>query len=601
MPGEGDYDSRRRRGLAMTGEAAASGAVAGIVTGLAVGALTGYSRVLDEQAIGLVAAWGLFTFYAAAAGAAIGLVVGYRPRGLALAASGGVLIGLLSWVLFSLTLDPMLNGEAPTWSVRAAMLAYEDLVAGLLRGGLTGVLVHGLLALIARRPQSGSAPTETEPLARVVIVGGGFAGLSAARRFERFALRADVSIDVTLISDSNFLLFTPMLAEVASGALEPSHISAPIRAAVAHTRFRYGAVEDIDTEGRTVRLAAAGSGPRESIPYDHLVLAVGSVPHFLDLPGVEEHALTLKDLGDAARLRDHVIGLLERTDHIEPDAQERERLLTFVVAGGGFAGAESIAELFDLVHGVLHLFPGIASDEPRFVLAHSRDRILPELSAELGAYALDRLRARGIEFRLGVRVTEATEQDVLLTDGDRIPTRTFVWTAGNRPSPLVAKLGGVHARNGALVTDPTLRAAELDRVWAVGDCAQIPDLDRDGDPFPPTAQHALRQGKVVADNIAAVLSGRMPNEFRFATIGVLVALGHHTAAAEIRGHRFSGLAAWLLWRGIYLSKLPGIEKRVRVFLDWGLDLAFPRDIVLTTRQQPTESKTVVRPANAGTP
>ncbi|MBC8092682.1 MAG: NAD(P)/FAD-dependent oxidoreductase, partial [Pseudonocardia sp.] len=431
----------------------------------------------------------------------------------------------------------------------------------------------------------------------VVIVGGGFAGVSAAQRFERLVLRG-VPVDVTVISDSNFLLFTPMLAEVASSALEPSHISSPVRAAVAHTRFRHGAVAEIDTDRRSVALCS-DPAPTEWLPYDHLVLAVGSVPHFLDLPGVAEHARTMKDLTDATSLREQVIGLLERADHVAADPAVRKELLTFVVAGGGFAGAETIAELFDLVHGVLHYFPGIAPDEPRFVLVHSRDRILPELSPELGAYALDRLQARGIEFRLEARVSAATATDVELTDGDRIPTRTFVWAAGNRPSPLIATLGGDHARGGALVTDPCFRVSALDGVWAVGDCAQIPDLDSGGAPFPQTAQHALRQGKVVADNIAAVLAGREPAEFRFATIGSLVALGHRTAVAEIRGRRFSGLVAWLMWRGIYLAKLPGIEKRVRVLLDWLLDMAFPRDIVLANRR--SIETTPTRNARAGQP
>jgi NADH dehydrogenase len=351
---------------------------------------------------------------------------------------------------------------------------------------------------------------------------------------------------------------------------------------VAHTRFRNRVVASVDTDRRAVRLAE-GSAPAEWVDYDHLILAVGSVPHFLGLPGIEENAITLKDLQDATRLRNHVLELLERADNVEPDPTERQRLLTFVVAGGGFAGAETIAELFDLVHGVLHFFPGIKPEEPRFVLVHSRDHILPELSVELGEYALQRLRARGIEFRLGIRVSEATEADVLLSDGDRVPTSTFVWTAGNRPDPLVADVAGAHARNGALVTDPCFRVAGLDRVWAVGDCAQIPDPDGGGQPFPPTAQHAIRQGKVLADNVVAVMRGRSPAEFRFRTIGILVALGHRTAAAEIRGRRFSGFAAWLMWRGIYLVKLPGIEKRVRVLLDWLLELVFPRDIVVTER------------------
>lgn len=249
------------------------------------------------------------------------------------------------------------------------------------------------------------------------------------------------------------------------------------------------------------------------------------------------------------------------------------------MAGGGFAGVEVIAELHDLVHDVLVYHPRIETDELRFVLIHSRDRILPELSDELGAYALDRLRHRGIEFALGLRVSGASRDGVLLSDGASISTETFVWTAGNEPAPLVRSLlseGG----SGVLATDENLRVDGFSDIWAVGDCARIPDSDRGGQPCPPTAQHALRQGHQAADNLVAAMDGRPLRPFRFRALGMLVVLGHNTAAAEIRGLRFSGLIAWFLWRGIYLAKLPGFEKKVRVLIDWLLDLVFPRDIVI---------------------
>ncbi len=553
------------------------GAVTGLAAGLPVGALMQLQGMFAVG--GPVPPWALFLGSATLVGATLGAITDHRHHELAAAVTGGAVVGLLGWLVVALTLDPLLHATVPTWTVTAAAASYRTAIGAVLQGALTGAALHGLRSL--DRPRSGAAADQAMPLTRVVIVGGGFAGVSTAQRLERLVLRG-TPVDVTVISDSNFLLFTPMLAEVASSALEPAHISAPVRSAVAHTRFRHGAVDDIDTAGRTV--LAAG----RRIPYDHLVIAVGSVPSFLDLPGVEEHSFTMKDLPDATRLRDHVIALLERCDQLD-DRTRRARLLTFVVAGGGFAGAETVAELFDLVHGVLHLFPGITADEPTFVLVHSRDRILPELSPELGAYALERLRARGIGFRLGVRVVEASSEGVVLDDGSRIATGTFVWTAGTRPSPVVSRLGGDHARDGALVTDAMCRVAGLDRVWAVGDCARIPDLDGEGAPFPPTAQHALRQGRAVADNVAATIAGRPPTAFRFRTIGVLVALGHRTAAAEIRGRRFSGLAAWLMWRGIYLAKLPGTEKRVRVLLDWLLDLVYPRDIVVTTGNRPEQA------------
>jgi NADH dehydrogenase len=547
----------------------------GVVSGLAAGVVVGAALALQDMVVDGLAGWLGYGVRGAAVGAALGLAVGTARSRLPVVAvvCGGVLLGCVGWLLWSLTLVLFLAGETPTWSAASAAASYPQLVGDLLHGGLTGAFLSGLFSLRSRRTGA-RADTLSRPLARVVIVGGGFGGVSAARTFERLALRG-APVDVTLVSDSNYLLFTPMLAEVASGALESRHISAPVRASVPHTRFRHGRVEHLDPVARTVRVA----GHAGTIPYDHLVLAVGSVPHTFGLPGVEQHAWTLKNLSDATRLRDHVIGLLERAEQ-ESDASRRREILTFVVAGAGFAGTETIAELYDLVYGVLRFYPAIGEQEPRFVIVQPGDRILPELRSELGAYAKERLQVRGIEFRSGVRVAEADADSVLLADGERIPTTTFVWTAGNRPEPLAAQLAGVGG--GPLHTDPQLRVAGVDRLWAVGDCARIPDPGRDGDYCPPTAQHAIREGSVVAANIAAAIAGREPGTFRFRTLGVLVALGHRTAAGEVRGIRFSGLAAWLLWRGVYLAKLPGIEKRVRVLFDWLLDLVFPRDIVVTT-------------------
>ncbi|WP_433281787.1 NAD(P)/FAD-dependent oxidoreductase [Pseudonocardia xinjiangensis] len=549
-------------------ERAATGVVAGLASGVVVGAVMAF----QDMVVG-APAWFGYVIYAVVLGALLGVTTGSgRSRSpIAETACGGVLLGCVGWLLYSLTLVPLLAGTAPTWSAASAVASYPQLVGDLLQGGLAGALLAVLLSLRADRTAGAGSPSR--PLVRIVIIGGGFGGVSAAKTFERLAVRG-APVDVTLISDSNYLLFTPMLAEVASGALEARHISAPVRASASHTRFRHGRVDQVDPMARTVRLA----GEAGTISYDHLVLAVGSVPHTFGLPGVEQHAWTLKNLSDATRLRDHVIGLLERAEQ-ERDPAERRRILTFVVAGAGFAGTETIAELYDLVFGVIRFYPAIGSEDARFVLVHPGDRILPELGPDLGVYALERLEARGIEFRGGARVAEATADRVRLDDGDSIPTTTFVWTAGNRPAPLAAGLSGTGRQ---LPTDAQLRVTDLDGVWAIGDCARIPDPSRDGEHYPPTAQHAIREGKVVAANIVTSIAGREPGAFRFRTIGVLVALGHRTAAGEVRGIRFSGLAAWFLWRGVYLAKLPGVEKRIRVLFDWLLDLAFPRDIVVTT-------------------
>ncbi|MEV6609220.1 NAD(P)/FAD-dependent oxidoreductase [Kutzneria sp. NPDC051319] len=542
------------------------GAVAGLAAALPVGVL-----MATQHMVTAFPGWLAFAAYALVIGVALGAVARGTRQGLAMTASAGVLLGALGWLAFSLTLEPLLHGVLPTWSAVAAAKTYPELVGNVLHGAITGLLLHCVVGVWTMKERVRRAPSERT---KVVVVGGGFAGVAAAQRFERLVLRG-AKLDVTLVSDSNFLLFTPMLAEVASGALEPAHISAPIRSAAAHTTFLYGRVDRVDSVVREVVLESG-----EVLGYDHLVLAVGSVPHTFGLPGIAEHSFPLKNLADAVALRNHVLRLLEAADR-ETDPRTRRELLTFVVAGAGFAGTETIAELFDLVHGVSHYYPGIAPEEPRFVLVHAGDRILPELGPELAAYSMERLAARGIEHRLKLRVTEAAEDLVRLENDELIATRTFVWTAGNKPASLV----------GALTTDTALRAEGMDNVWAVGDCARIPMVD--GGFHPPTAQHALRQGKAVADNIAAVVAGRTPVEFRFHTIGVLVALGHRTAAAEIRGRRFAGLVAWLLWRGIYLSKLPGVEKRLRVLFDWTLDLVFPRDIVVTSAT-PRKSKVRAR-------
>jgi len=541
-----------------------AGGAAGLAAGLIL--LPGPGSLLDAGPGPL-----LHLAAATALGAGLGVVFAQTGGSAAAHLSRGLLLGLLWWQLAALTLEPLLAGRAPTWSIDEAAFELPALVCALLFGGLTGLI----LVLL---PSQSSASGERAVRTRVVVLGGGFGGVATARRLERLFAR-DPGVEIALVSKGNSLLFTPMLAEVASSALEARHISAPIRALCPRTRFHRDTAVDVDLDARLVRLAGG-----RTLPYDHLVLALGAVPSYSGINGLAEHAFTLKSLGDAVALRNHVIEQLERAD-VEPDEAERQRLLTFVIAGGGFAGTETVAELFDLCHVVLRYYPRVEPEELRFVLVHSRDHILPELGPELRAYALERLRRRGIEFLLERRVAGATAGAISLADGTEIPTRTVIWTAGNRPHPLPAELGLPVSRAGAVLVDSTLRVEGRDDVWAVGDCARIPVPGVPDAWYPPTAQHALREGKALAANLAAVLAGREPKPFRFSAIGTLVALGHRTAVAEIRGRRFSGLLAWLLWRCVYWTKLPGLEKKLRVGLDWSIDLAFPRDIALTTTER----------------
>ncbi|MSP13276.1 MAG: NAD(P)/FAD-dependent oxidoreductase [Chloroflexi bacterium] len=515
-------------------------------------------------------------------GASFGAIFRYQPDSYATTISSGVLYGLLWWIVGPLTLMRLLLGQGLTWSVAEASAAFPSLVGQLLYGAVTGLSFYLIVALyLSKLPEfMAAAETPHHPSRRVVILGGGFGGVATAERLEQLYPR-DMELEITLVSQSNFLLFTPMLAEVASSSLEAQHISAPVRAALPRSRFVKGDVVEIDTATQVVKVRAGRSMPLEIIPYDHLVTALGSSANYYNLPGLETNTFALKTLQDATQLRDHTITMLEQAD-VKPNEAERRRLLTFVVAGGGFAGTEMIAELFDLVHNVRRYYPYVRKDELRFVLVHSGDHILPELTPELGEYALNKLQSRGIEFKLGARVAGATPEAVLLNDGSQIPSHTKVWTAGNQPSPLLKMLPYEHTRSGQIVTNDTLQVKGSTNIWAVGDCAQIPDLFNTGKYCPPTAQHALREGQVAAENILASIRGKPLKPFRFQTLGLLVALGHRTAAAEVRGYRFSGLLAWFMWRSIYLSKLPGLEKKVRVAFDWSLDIFFPRDIVLTT-------------------
>jgi NADH:ubiquinone reductase (H+-translocating) len=555
---------------------AIAGLVAAVVPVLSLGIHGGTSMPISEGGAWPLALAAAQLLLGAVLGAAYGALFSGQPDSSAAGLSTGLLYGLLWWILGPLTLVPLARGRIPGWSLEEAAAAFPSLIAYLLYGAALG----GAFDLVTRAAARGHPDVPPAPsLAggpHIVILGGGFGGVSAAQRLERLLAR-DHTARITLISQSNYLLFTPMLAEVAASGLEPQHISAPVRAALERTEFLRADVEKIDTAAQVIWLGA--SGPAGPIHYDQLILALGSIPNFHGLPGLEACAFTLKSLDDATRLRSHVIGLLERAD-VEPDPAERRRQLTFVVAGGGFAGTEMIAELRDLVHSVRRFYRRVRSDDLRFVLVHAGARILPELNPALAAYAQRKLEVRGIEFVLNARIAAARPDAVVLTQGEELPARTIVWTAGNQPHPLLRGLPVEKNGGGAVIVDGTLRVPGASNVWAVGDCAQVPDAYREGGACPPTAQHAIREGTVAADNVVAELHGNPLRSFRFRTIGVLVALGHRTAVAEFRGVKFSGVLAWFMWRTVYLAKLPGLEKKVRVALDWTLELFFPRDIAV---------------------
>ena len=409
---------------------------------------------------------------------------------------------------------------------------------------------------------------------RILVLGGGFGGIHAAIHLEKTFGRYP-NVEITLVSRDNFFLFTPMLHEVAASDLDITHIVSPIRTLLRRSAVFIGDVESIDLKRRFVTVAHGFERHRHELGYDHLVVALGSITNFYGLPGLEERALTMKTLGDAIHLRNRVIATLEEGD--TECAAGKDGLLTFVVAGGGFAGVETLAGVNDFVREALKFYPHLSPERIRMVLVHSGPVILPELGEKLGAYAQRKLAARGVEIITNAKVASVGELGVTLEDGRRIPSRLVVWTAGTSPHPLIHDLPCGLDR-GRIVVDETLAVPGWPGVWALGDCAVVPDR-RTGRPHPPTAQHALREAKTVAANITGVLRGRAPVAFDFRTIGQLAAIGRRTGVARIFGFNFSGFPAWWLWRTIYLSKLPRFEKKVRVALDWTLDIFFAKDLV----------------------
>jgi len=417
---------------------------------------------------------------------------------------------------------------------------------------------------------------------RILILGAGFAGLYSALQFEK-TLARDPDIEVILVNRENFFLFTPMLHEVAASDLDMTHIVNPIRKFFKQVQFFEGDVESIDLLGRKVVVSHGINDHRHELHYDHLLITLGSVTNFFNLPGLAERALTMKSLGDAIHLRNRLIQNLEEAD-FECSREQREPLLSFVVAGGGFAGVETIAGVNDFIREAVEFYPHLREENIRMVLVHPGAVILPELGEKLGAYAQRKLAERGVEIRVNTSVTGATDDGVALSDGSVIRTNTLVWTAGTSPNLLLQKVPCEKDR-GRLKVNSMMEVLGWPGVWALGDCALVPDPT--GKPYPPTAQHALRQGKVAAQNVAAAIRGGKMRPFVFSTLGQLAAIGRRTGVASVFGFNFSGFVAWWMWRTIYLSKLPRFEKKLRVALDWTLDLIFTKDLVQFTTERAT--------------
>jgi NADH:ubiquinone reductase (H+-translocating) len=544
-----------------------------VLIGLVCGAVSSLFLCLGTRNTGLGLALGallgiaqIFAFFDLSGGSAI-------DRATTCAA-----LGLPFWAIINVILLPLVAGQQAQWTAEQMRALFPALIGWLLFCFFLGILSQATreVAQFFLGPESPIREFAVpEKATQVVILGGGFAGVTTAEHLEK-RFRGDPTVSFTLISETNSWLFTPMLVEVATSGLEPTHISTPLRTTLKRTRVLRNRITSIDLERRQVHL---NDRPQTGLHYDHLVLALGSVSDYLGNTAVAGNALEFKTLADAMRIRNHVIDVFERAD-TEPDPICRRALLTFVVAGGGFSGAELAGGLNDFARGIIADYPNLATDELRIILVHSRERILPELSESLANYAMQRMRERGVTFKLNTRVADARPGSICLSPAEEIRTETFVWTAGATPNPILKELPIKHDSRGAVLVDRTLAVPAYGNVWALGDCASVPGT-KTGETCPPTAQVATGEAVVLAHNIRARLLGCPLKPFRFNSLGSLCIVGYHTACAEIRGLKFSGLFAWLLWRGIYLSKLPGLERKVRVLIDWTLELFFPRDIVQT--------------------
>jgi NADH dehydrogenase len=407
----------------------------------------------------------------------------------------------------------------------------------------------------------------------VLILGGGFGGLTAARKLERLLPHA--SARCTLINDVNFMLYTPLLPGAAGGTLEPRHVVVPLREELKSTHLRLARVTAADPARNAVTIVNP-EGDEEELHYDQLIVTLGSTSRTLPIPGLKEHGVGLKTLSEAISLRNRLVQTLEHAESIDDD-EARHSLLSYVFVGAGYAGVEGLAELQDFAADVLELYPRCRLHGLRFVLVEARDRLMPEISPGLAEFAGQELRRRGIEIKLSTTIERVSAESTELSNGEVIPTRTVAWTAGVTPHPVVGRLGLPLDGAGRIKVDRFCQVEGFENVWAIGDAAAVPDPARPGQPSPPTCQHAIRQGRTVATNVAAALGDGRRRPFSYRTLGVFVDMGRHQAVAETLGIKWRGFPAWFLARTYHLSQMPGFRRRVRLVTDWTVGLLFGRD------------------------
>ncbi len=425
---------------------------------------------------------------------------------------------------------------------------------------------------------------------RILVLGGGFAGMFTAKQLER---RLGWKADVELINQVNYFVFHPLLPEIAAGSISIRDAVSPLRQLLPGVRVRQGQIWDVDFDRKIVTVFQGTQRRYSEISYDHLVIALGQTVDLSRFPGLSDHAMTMKSLGDAMRLRNHVIDKLEHAD-ITGIPEIKRELLTFSVIGGGFSGVETVGEMQELITRSLNYYPNIDPSEIRILLIEFTDRLLPELPPSLGEYALKQLKKRGVESLLKTGVAEATGTHIVTTSGEVIGTRTLVATIGNSPSPIVTKLN-LPNQNGRVKVDRQMRVEGFPDVWSLGDAALIPLVDAPSkreDYAPPTAQFAVREAKTLAENVDAALDKGELKKFVYKSKGSMASLGGHRGVAEIYGIKLSGMFAWMLWRSYYLSFVPGFATKIRIAMNWLLDGLVGRSTVQIGAASPGATKYV---------
>ena len=414
---------------------------------------------------------------------------------------------------------------------------------------------------------------------RIVVLGGGFAGVECVRQLQK-GLRSNSTTEVVLISEDNFLLFTPMLPQVASGTIQTRNVVMPIRTIIKKARFYEGRVKNIDPVRRKVSVWGTPEKPGITLDYDYLVVALGSETNFFGMSDLEANAFQMKTLNDAVTVRNRVIDMLEQADN-ETDMDTKRSLLTFVIVGGGFAGIETAGELNDLLADAVKYYPGISPAEISVVVLEALPSILPGFSEKLAAFTQQSMVRSGIDIRLRTAVSgfdghEVSIKDLETGEAGYLYTKTVVWTAGVTPVNTI-KRAIFKTKQGKMVVNDYLEADGYPGVFAAGDCALLVD-PATGKPYIPTAQLAVAQAKRVAGNLNAVINGGEMKKFSYTSRGQMAIIGRRTGIASVFGLNIQGIVAWILWRNIYLSKVPTLSKRIRVLWDWVQDALFDRDI-----------------------